>query len=262
MLFLAAGPACDSTGGSGEGLLSGGWGGADNREKWTIRCLRAEGPNHEAQCRQLADMLRLVKDLNSRKVRVVTDATGTTIYYGEYVKVPQRGSSVLVFPPEFQRDIGLIRQLGIGQQPVFSGAKPELIEASETPGRKDWDVANAKGTYTLQIGVFYNTPTFHQRKWAAEEYVRILRQEGFHAYYRHQPGRSFVFVGDFDDSDLIGTPPDVKFGPRIEQLIAQREQEFRYMLENAHPVKHGDGTGRMVVPPSILVPVPRDVPYR
>jgi len=261
-LCLAAGSACESPGDSGEGLFGIDLGGRDTREKWAIRCLRTEGPNHEERCRRLADMLRQVRDLNLRKVRVATDAIGTTIYYGEYVKVPRPETNILVFPPEFQRDIGLIRRLAVNQQPVFGGAKPELIETDKSPGRSEWDVAHAKGTYTLQIGVFYNTPTFHQRRWAAEEYVRILRDEGFNAYYRHQPGRSFVFVGDFDDSDLIGTPPNVRFGPRIERLIAQREQEFRHMLENGHPVKHGDGSGRLVVPPSILTPVPRNEAHR
>ena len=118
-LCLAAGSACESPGGSGQELFSGGWGGKDTREKWTIRCLRVEGPDHEERCGRLADMLRQVRDLKPRKVRVATDATGTTIYYGEYVKVQQRETNVLVFPPEFQREIGLIRRLAVNQQPVF-----------------------------------------------------------------------------------------------------------------------------------------------
>jgi len=256
-LCLAAGSACENPGGSGKGLF-GGLGSGDAKEKWTIRCLRAEGPDHEEQGQWLANMLKQVRNLDARMVRVVTDAAGTTIYYGEYVKVPQKGTSTRAFPPEFQKDIGLIRQLGVNQQLMFAGAKPELLDKGESPGRNEWDVAFAKGTYTLQIGVFYNTPTFHERKWAAEEYVRILREEGISAYYRHQPGRTFVFVGDFYDSDLIGTWPDAKFGPTIEKFIAQREDELRHMLENGYPVKHGTGNGQMIVPPSILIPVPHD----
>jgi len=257
---LVAGSACESTGGSGQDLFSN-WGSGGHKEKWTIRCYRSEGPNHAQQCQQLANMLQKVRQLDARKVRMVSNATGSTIYYGEYAKVPQQGSSILVFPPAFQQDIGLIRQLGFNQQAIFTGAKPELlVKGSDSTGQQDWDIANAKGKYTLQISVFYNTPTFDQRIFAAEEYVRILREEGISAYYRHQPGRSFVFVGDFDDSDLVGTWPDAKFGPSIKRFIAQREQEFRYMLENGHPIKRSAGDGKMIIPPSILIPVPKEEP--
>ena len=139
---------------------------------------------------------------------------------------------------------------------VFRFAKPELIETETGSDLAQWDVVNAKGKYTLQIGIFYNTPTFHARKEAAEEYVKLLRQDGFPAYFRHEEARSFVFVGDFDESDMIKTPAGYQIGPRVERLIKQREEEFRHTLENGYRIRRKMPDGQMIVPPSILVPVP------
>ena len=230
-------------------------------EKWTIRCYYSKIPNHDYICKQLADLLKSIDGLNPDLVRVETTTAASSIYYGEYVKVPSRERDHLVFPPKYQKDIDFIQRLTINQSLPFRFAKPELIKKPSdelAPAMADWDVRQAKGTYTLQIGVFYNTPTFQERRKAAEEYVKLLRQDGFDAYYLHQDTRSFVFVGDFEESDTIQTQNGIAFGPRVEQLIARRPEEFRHMLENLHKVKHSGPGGQMSLPPSILVPVPRE----
>jgi len=234
-------------------------GGNGEEETWTIRCFHATGPQHASLAAQLADVLRQTPGLDPQAVRMVSDRNGSTVYYGRYKKTASRETGELVFPPAYRRDIAIIRQIRVRGQLLFSLPTPELIggTAPTDEAISSWDVRNAPGPYTLQIGVFYNTPTFHQRKKAAEEYVRLLRAEGFHAYFYHEEGRSFVFVGDFDESDILQTPQGPRFGPRVEKLIAQREEEFRYILENGYRVRHKDSSGRMIVPPSQLVRVPK-----
>lgn len=227
-------------------------------EKWRIHCYQHKGPNHEQTCKQVATLLGQVKGLEARKIQVVTTPGSSTVYYGEYVKVPSAGGERLVFPADYQRDIDLIQRVVINQRPLFLMAKPEPLVTEPAGGAAEGDVSQCQGTHTLQIGIFYNTPTFQERREAAEEYVKLLRQEGFNAYYRHEEVKSFVFVGDFDESDLIRTPQGTQFSPRVEQLIARREEEFRYTLENLHRVKRTGPSGELAVPPSILVPVPRD----
>ncbi len=246
---------CEGSGSPGGGLL--GLGSAE-REKWTILCLRSEAPGHEAYIRQLAEMLDGVQGLQARKARVVVDPTGSTLYYGEYAKVTSPKTGRLVFSPQYQQDIVQIQRLTINNIPVFRYAKPELINGRPQGERGEWDVANAKGSYTLQISVFYNTEGFDQRREVAEEYVRLLRADGFPAYYHHEPVRSFVYVGDFEGSDVVNTPDGPRFGQRVEQLIARREEEFRYVLENGHRVRRTGPDGQMTVPYSMLVPVPRN----
>ncbi|HSW44625.1 MAG TPA: hypothetical protein VLM89_03535 [Phycisphaerae bacterium] len=244
---------CESPGGSG-GLLDLGQSGS---EKWTIRCLHAEGPEHQLQAGLLADHLRKVRELRADRIRLVSTSNDSTIYYGQYVKVPSPETGRLIFPPEYLRDLAVIQRTTYNGQQYFRYAKPELLETgSVTAGIEQWDVANAKGRYTLQIAVFYNTPTFTERKEASEQYCKLLRQDGFVAYYRHEPARSFVFVGDFDESDIVKTPEGFKAGPRVEKLIRQREEEFRHTLENGYKIKRKAPDGQMVVPPSMLIPLP------
>jgi hypothetical protein len=252
-IVVLAGVGCESPGNTGNMVDLGH--GSD--EKWTIRCLHTEGPDHVVQANLLADLLGKTDGLKASKVRTVNTSTGSTIYYGQYVKVASPETGRLVFPADYLRDLALIQRTAYNGTQVFRYAKPELQTTIAAVGLEQWDVSNAKGKRTLQIGVFYNTPTFQDRKQAAEQYVTQLRQDGFAAYFRHEPARSFVFVGDFDDSDVVKTTAGDQFGPRIENLIKQREDEFRYMLENGYSIRKQMPDGKMIVPPSALISVPR-----
>lgn len=250
---------CETTGGRG-GLASG----PKQRpgERWTIRCFRAEGSDRQRVAMQLAQAMKQVKGISASKVQVADDGRTATLYYGRYAKVPSGDSGRLVFPDEYQQDIALIQRIMIGGQAVFRYARPVPApdSAAKTPTtRGPWDISQAHGAYSLLIGVFYNTPTFDQRIEAAEAYVQLLRQDGFKAYYRHEAVKSFVFVGDFEASDLIRTPTGgVEHGPRVDAFIARRPEEFSYLLENGYKVKRGTYGDELVVPPSYLVKVPRD----
>lgn len=253
--LLAAGVSCNNPGGSGGNLLGLG---QKKGDRWTIRCVRISGRGHAQQAEALAQALRQVPQLRAKDVRVVADDQGSTIYYGEYYKVASPTTGLLAFPEQYQRDIELIRSLSYNRTSTpFFTAQPELMDSGPVLGHPEWDVMNAQGTHTLMIGVFYNTPTFSQRRETAEEYVKLLRDEGFKAYYYHEPVKSFVFVGDFTADDIVRTPEGPRFGPRVEQLIARREEEFRHFTENGHQLNYRAADGRMVPALSELVPLPR-----
>lgn len=227
-------------------------------EKWTICCRRIEEPGHAETAENLAAMLRRVEQLDSSAVRVVSDDTGSSVLYGEYRRVPATpGSDHLVFPPELQREMAFIRTLTDGTSTPFYAARPESVEAGRKSEHPEWEATNAAATHSLLIAVFYNTEGFKQRRPVAEQYTAILREEGFPAYYYHEPVKSFVFVGDFNQSDVISTPEGPQLGPRVEQLIARREAEFRHFTENGHIRKFIEGS-REIVPPSRIVPLPRE----
>ncbi|MHC4442483.1 MAG: SPOR domain-containing protein [Planctomycetota bacterium] len=250
-----------------------GWGGggidlfkhSQDTERWTINCCRADAvkiPNHQLYCRALADNLKQVKGISPRDVRVVTDNSGSTIYYGNYAKVASRKTGRLVFPSKFQKDIELVRRLSYKNSTPFFGAHPEPLDLQSDTTNSIWEVSNCKGKYTLQIAIFYNTPTFSKRKEAAEKYVKILRDEGYRAYFEHQIVRSHVYVGDFNESDIIRLKGrQWKPGPSVEKFIARKPEEFKYMYINGHLFKQPGIDGKMVPPPSFLVPVPRRGQY-
>lgn len=226
-------------------------------EKWTICCRRLEESGHAQTAENLAAMLRRVEQLDPNAVRVVSDETGSSVLYGEYRRVPAApGSDQLVFPPELQREMTFIRTLTDGTSTPFYAARPESFETGRKSEHPEWEATNASATHSLLIAVFYNTESFQQRRQVAEQYTAILREEGFPAYYYHEPVKSFVFVGDFKESDVISTPEGPQPGPRVERLIARREAEFRHFTENGHIRKFIEGS-REIVPPSRIVPLPR-----
>ena len=57
-------------------------------ERWTIRCYQSAAPDHAETCEHLAKLLRDVPNLKASAVRVRSDAFSSTLYYGEYAKVP------------------------------------------------------------------------------------------------------------------------------------------------------------------------------
>ncbi len=250
--FITAG--CEGPGGSaGPSLFAP----AGDSEKWTILCRRIEEPGHAEQAETLGKMLRLVKQLDPRAVRVVNDATGSSVCYGEYRRVPAaKGSDQLAFPAELHRDMALIHSLTDGVSTPFSSAQPQLISAGPPSAHPEWEATNAPATYSLRIAVFYNTEGFQQRKEVAEQYVAMLRQDGFSAWYYHEQVKSFVFVGEFAETDRVKTPEGWRPGPRVEQLIARREDEFRHFTENGHIRKFYEG-GQEIAPMSEVVPLPR-----
>jgi hypothetical protein len=251
--FITTG--CEGPGGSrGPSLFAP----AGDSEKWTILCRRIAEPGHAQQAEMLANMLRQVKQLDAKAVKVVSDSTESSVFYGEYRRVPSAaGSDQLAFPPELHRDMAFIRSLSDGASSPFLAAQPEQMDAGPASAHPEWEVTKATATYSLLVAVFYNTEGFQQRKEVAEQYVAMLREEGFTAWYYHEPVKSFVFVGEFAETDVVNTPEGLQPGPRVEQLIARREDEFRHFTENGHIRKHYEGPGREVAPLTKVVPLPR-----
>jgi hypothetical protein len=254
MVLLLCG--CQNTGQQGATPGHSLFGPAVDVEKWTIRCCRIETPNHVQEAETLTGMLKKVAQLDARKVRVATDTSGSTIYYGEYHRVSSPTTGQLVFPPALQKDIEFIRGLSADNMPnPFFRAQPELVAGGPPSAHPEWEVSNVKGTHSLLSAVFYNTPTFNERKQVAEQYVELLRKDGFPAYYHHEAVKSFVFVGDFNESDIIATPEGPRPSPRVEQLISRRPEEFRHFTENGH-IRHELGA-KGAAPFSVVMPVPK-----
>lgn len=256
LITLALGSGCDSTGSKGGWTQNGGEGG----EQWTINCLRSLAPNHAELCNGLAELLRRTSGLETRAVRVQSDGLGSNIYYGEYKRVAGADGQ-LVFPPKMQQDIEIIRRVTYNQSAPFALAAPELMNVSSATGASASDkfnVTTARGEYTLLIAVFYNTPTFNQRREAAEQYLQQLRSEGVEAYIFHEPVKSYVFVGAFGKDALVMLPGGgLTFGREVQEFIkARADDEFACLTENGHRQKLTAPDGQPLFATSQLVRVP------
>jgi hypothetical protein len=73
----------------------------------------------------------------------------------------------------------------------------DLLPGGANSEHPEWEISNAKGYWSLNVGVFYNEGGMRERKKASEEYVKILRGEGVEAYFHHGAERSSVCVGAF-----------------------------------------------------------------
>lgn len=119
-----------------------------------------------------------------------------------------------------------------------------------------WNLARYPRAYSLQI-MYYDPAFGPDFRKAAEEAVRVLREDGIEAYYYHGPHRSLVTVGLFSQEDFEQAPTPAGFlvevpGPRIRQL----QQQFPYSGANGRQLiqKFPDGSSEPL--PSFLVRVP------
>ena len=67
---------------------------------------------------------------------------------------------------------------------------------------RSWELSANPGHYSLQVAVFYNTEEMRQRRSAAEQYCKLLRDQGQQAYVHHGQVHSSVTIGSFPRTAL------------------------------------------------------------
>lgn len=221
-------------------------------EIWTIECNEYRSASREERERMADNMATLLKkrrELRADDVSVQNDADRSRIFYGQYplqyveakteTDAHAKGDVIIALNEEIRRDLDFIRKLALGDKYPFFSARPTVMP-TEHVGPPEWDLRNARGAYTLNIGVTYNTATLHNYKEAAIEWVRDLRNRGYDAYYYHDPDRplSSICVGTFGDDALVDDGQGKKrMSPAVIEL--RNKEEFKYNLENGHIIYRG-----------------------
>ncbi len=261
------------------GIDDGGGPRVGDKETWTIECNAYTGENRREMADRMASLLKRVADVDARQVRVSHEAERSCVYYGEYdlsyvraetdSEEHTKGDVYVALNEAIKRDLRFVRQLSIGSQFPFFSARP-IPKPTEDVGPPEWDLRNARGVYTLHVGVTYNTPTMHAYKQAAVEWVKALRSDGYEAYYYHSPDepRSSICVGTFGDDALIQWQETIddqqvtrsRYSDEVEALRARAD--FAYNLENGVKVfrtARNPDTGETARMPnkSFLVRIPR-----
>ncbi len=181
--------------------------GPENEDIWEIRCGAARGTERFRIANSYADALKKVKGLKADRVRVLEESGEATVYYGRYERRYKDlgAADAFSYSPDPAKDMQLIRSLSLSVPDPRGGEKLvwpfalATLEASPviSTANAEWELTRAPGHWSLQVAVFYNTDRMTQRKFAAEEYCRILRQDGEEAYFYHGAVNSSVFVGAF-----------------------------------------------------------------
>lgn len=230
---------------------------AGQKPAYTILCLEACDPQHAHNAELLANLLREVPGLDAHAVRVQHEPDVSRIYYGQYRQRVDRASGAAMPEAAAQNMRERIRQLSLGGEAAYPFLMARVVpipHQSTVP--QQWELSHCPGTYTLQIGVFYDTPPgFTQRREAAEQAVRILRDKGYPAWFHHGDARSTIFVGSFDASVvMVGQDGRQGYSQAVLDL-QQAEQDFQYNTHNGRVVYH-NLAGRKVPQHSFLIRVP------
>ena len=201
-------PGCN-TDGSGSGLFG------PSREVVTedvyaIRCVTIVAPDRFALAQRVEQTLKQVAGLKPELVQAFHDEESSTIYYGRYARVYDAARGTERFSPDYQADLRLIRELslparGAGGQEYywpFLQATVESLPLARSEAPAEWNLARADGYWSYQVAVFQNEGQMQQRRTAAEQYARQLREQGEEAYFHHGPVNSSVCIGLFPRSAI------------------------------------------------------------
>lgn len=216
------------------------------KETWTIECNEYKAADHRKMADKMATLLKGVPELNADEVCVEHHEDRSRVLYGDYELSYKRaevdresqlkGDLVIQLDEEIKRDLDFVRQLTWGEHYPFFQARPIQKPMDDSGGRPEWDLRNASGTYTLHVGVTYNTPTMHDYNEAAYQWVADLRKRGYEAYYCHDADRpqTSICVGTFGpDAYVEDMNGNMVYTAQVNALRA-RETEFQYNLENGH----------------------------
>lgn len=260
------------------GLLASACVAADKDDEYSaIRCASLRGPQRFDQAKKCQESLRKVRGLKDSLIAVFDEDGVSTVYYGKYKLIYDPKTGKESYDPDPTKDLELIRSLSVrmrGADGRESDVWPfRLLTMATLPGPPcrypEWELSRNPGTYSLQVGVFYNTGQFLQRKKAAEEYCKLLRDQKEEAWFHHGTTNSSVCIGSFPkdaiqsfrrENPLTGV---LEFYNKItdEKLLALQKR-FPYNYHNGHIFKQkttDPKTGKRTDEPhqSFPVQVPR-----
>lgn len=251
----------------------GGSSGIGKPEPWTIECNAYEGPNRRAMADRMATLLKKVPELPTDDVWVEHTQKQSRVFCGVYPlryveaetdgKDRLRGDVIIRLNDRVKRDLAFVRQLALGEEHPFFSARP-IRKPIPDVGPPEWNLRNAKGVYTLNVGITYPSPTLHNYKEAAVAWVRDLREHGHEAYYYHDPDkpRTSICIGTFGEDAFQRDSRGRKgYGSAVKAL--QSKDQFKYNLENGYKVykvaMNRETSRKERIPNySFLVKIPRD----
>jgi len=156
--------------------------------QFTIVCTAITGPGHVQRAKELKD--QLIKVTPFKQWYVTHDEEKSTLFYGYYASVDDGKLKA-------DRQRIAMMQDQLGNRP-FAEALPVAIASPDPLAPAEFNLANAKGYWSLQIAA-YQGPG---RKEAAVEAVKDARKMGVEAYYHHGPNVSEICVGAWPEQAI------------------------------------------------------------
>lgn len=249
----------------------------DSEDYFAIRCVAVEGPDHAQVAESHAKTLKKIRGLKSSLIRIESTKNGSVVYYGRSTRVFDVQTGVASFKPDLSAELKAIREY-VGPQP---GQRPFVLAVMDSlpppPTRfPAWDLSSIQeGYWSLQVAAFYNTEGMTRRRQAAEEYCKLLRDQGEQAYFHHGATVSSVCVGLFPQTAIRTTKTAM---PRsreqsvkseiIDPKLIELQKKFPHNTENGHTIydlKRDPATGEVLqrtAKESFVVKVPNAVEWK
>jgi hypothetical protein len=167
---------------------------------------------------------RLVNKLGWRDAFVVNHAGRSEVFRGRFRSVD--GARAYLRQAKAHR-------ASDGSQPFASAMIVPL--PGEDIGPDEWNLRNSSATYSLTVATFYNVPEkgFTQRRRAAVEHCRDLREQGLEAFFYHGTTASHVMVGEFGrDAVSFFVRDGVEQTQINDPGITRLQQRFPHMAVN------------------------------
>ncbi len=159
--------------------------------QWTIYCQAIPGVAHVEQANAFKG--ELIKLTKMNDWYVIHSEDESTLYYGFYRSINDPKDKKE--SERAQRDREKINALLDPQgNKIFQHCFFVEVTAPDPTAPPEWDLRNAPGYWSVEIGVYKDSPA---RKQAAVDAVREARKAGIEAYYYHGPTASSVCIGSW-----------------------------------------------------------------
>lgn len=207
--------------------------------RWTIFCTAIAGPNHAGQAREARN--RLISMTGLRDFYVVTGGEQSTVYYGFYKAIDDKLDKREAERAQNDRKkITALMDPATGTR-MFRAVLLVNLEEPDPSAPSEWDLARAKGFWSLQVGVYKDAA---DRKSMAVQAVREARAQGLDAYYYHGPTASSICIGAWPKE---AAELESERRERVNRQLIQAGQQPEREQRDPNAV-------RMVLPGSLNVP--------
>ncbi len=180
---------------------------------YTILLTTLKGPAHDARAKKYKRKTQ--EDTGWNDLYIVHKSGHSELYWGRYRTIKDAQPN-LEKAKKYKTPYG-------GQ--IYAQALVVPVPGEDI-GPPEWNLRNARGTYSLLVAIFQDDPerNYVGRKRFAVEYCRRLRENGYEGYYYHSTAKSAVTIGTFGPSaarvtsDESGTKHNVILDPKLKAL--------------------------------------------
>ncbi|MCC6681547.1 MAG: hypothetical protein IT445_11655 [Phycisphaeraceae bacterium] len=175
---------------------------------WSIPLITFEGPD---RFKQIEKARRQLLDHNLPDMWFEDYQNKATLYSGRFASPGD---------PQTQQTLDRIREIEIEGDKPYAKVKIIPLVGGHRVQLDPFDLQQFVGFFSLQVAVFTENYA-GDRRAAAEQVTRDLRQKGEEAYFYHGPRNSSVCIGLFTYDDFIIVNNVSHYGPRIKDLQAR-----------------------------------------